>query len=134
MDVLPKELPDCPGYDIAAFSLPAEQTGGDIYDLVAVALDPLQCEGPASLVLLLADATGHGIGSALSVTQVRSMLRIGMRLRAGLDDVFSQINRQLCQDWVWALRDGFFRIVRSISPCHQLSLRRTGAAAAFPRA
>lgn len=98
MDVLPKELPPCPGYDIAAFSLPAEQTGGDIYDLVAVALDPLQPEGPASLVLLLADATGHGIGSALSVTQVRSMLRIGMRLRAGLDDVFSQINRQLCQD------------------------------------
>lgn len=98
MDVLPKRLPECPGYDIAAFSLPAEQTGGDIYDLVAVALDPPQSAGPASLVLLLADATGHGIGPALSVTQVRSMLRIGMRLRAGLDDVFAQINRQLCQD------------------------------------
>jgi phosphoserine phosphatase len=26
------------------------------------------------------------------------MLRIGVRLRAELDDVFSQINRQLCQD------------------------------------
>jgi sigma-B regulation protein RsbU (phosphoserine phosphatase) len=47
---------------------------------------------------LLADATGHGIGPALSVTQVRSMLRIGVRLQAGLEDVFSQINRQLCQD------------------------------------
>lgn len=98
MDVLPKELPKCPGYDMAAFSLPAEQTGGDIYDLVAVALDPPDAAVPASLVLLLADATGHGIGPALSVTQVRSMLRIGMRLRAGLDEVFSQINRQLCQD------------------------------------
>lgn len=99
MDVLPKTLPECPGYDMAAFSLPAEQTGGDIYDLVAVALDSPEGDGPAaSLVLLLADATGHGIGSALSVTQVRSMLRIGVRLRAGLEDVFSQINRQLCQD------------------------------------
>jgi serine phosphatase RsbU (regulator of sigma subunit) len=98
MDVLPKELPACPGYDMAAFSLPAEQTGGDIYDLVALAIDPEAVEGPPSLVLLLADATGHGIGPALSVTQVRSMLRIGVRLRAELEDVLMQINRQLCQD------------------------------------
>jgi serine phosphatase RsbU (regulator of sigma subunit) len=98
MDVLPKELPACPGYDMAAYSLPAEQTGGDIYDLVAVALDPLNPADPPSLVLLLADATGHGIGPALSVTQVRSMLRIGVRLQAALEDVFAQINRQLCQD------------------------------------
>lgn len=98
MDVLPKTLPQCPGYDLAACSLPAEATGGDIYDLVALALEPPRPEDPPSLVLLLADATGHGIGPALSVTQVRSMLRIGVRLRAGLDDVFAQINRQLCQD------------------------------------
>jgi serine phosphatase RsbU (regulator of sigma subunit) len=98
MDVLPKELPTCPGYDMAAFSLPAEATGGDIYDLVAVALDPQNPHEPPALVLLLADATGHGIGPALSVTQVRSMLRIGVRLQAGLENVFSQINRQLCQD------------------------------------
>ena len=111
MDVLPKRVPPCPGYDIAAYSLPAEQTGGDIYDLVAVALDPDAPPGrvsgggggggkgdAAALVLLLADATGHGMGPALSVTQVRSMLRIGVRLRAGLDHVLSQINRQLCQD------------------------------------
>ena len=98
MDVLPKELPPCIGYDMAAFSLPAEQTGGDIYDLVALALDPADSGGAPSLVLLLADATGHGIGPALSVTQVRSMLRIGLRLRAELEDVLMQINRQLCQD------------------------------------
>lgn len=100
-DILPKELPLCPGYDLAAFSLPAEATGGDIYDLVALTLEPpdlsLTSDAPP-LVLLLADATGHGIGPALSVTQVRSMLRIGVRLRAGLEAVFSQINRQLCQD------------------------------------
>jgi serine phosphatase RsbU (regulator of sigma subunit) len=98
MDVLPKQLPPTPGYDMAAYSLPAEQTGGDIYDLVALALEPPNPEDPPSVVLLLADATGHGIGPALSVTQVRSMLRIGVSLRAGLEDLFGQINRQLCQD------------------------------------
>jgi phosphoserine phosphatase len=113
MNVLPKSIPPCPGYDLAAYSLPAEQTGGDIYDLVALtledadAMDREGCSGdappadptvPRPLVVLLADAAGHGIGSALSVTQVRSMLRIGVRLRAGLSAVFDQINRQLCDD------------------------------------
>ena len=102
MDVLPKHVPPCPGYDIAAYSLPADQTGGDIYDLIALALDHEDNEtdsgGAVPLVMLLADATGHGVGPALSVTQVRSMLRIGVRLRAGLGHVLSQINRQLCQD------------------------------------
>jgi phosphoserine phosphatase len=99
MDVLPKLIPPCTGYDLAAYSLPAEQTGGDIYDLVAVALDDnVRADNGPSLVLLLADATGHGVGPALSVTQVRAMLRIGVRLRADLDNVLAQINRQLCQD------------------------------------
>lgn len=98
MDVLPKHIPACPGYDIAAYSLPAEQTGGDIYDLVALALDHPEADGPSAIVMLLADATGHGVGPALSVTQVRAMLRIGVRLRAELENVFAQMNRQLCQD------------------------------------
>jgi serine phosphatase RsbU (regulator of sigma subunit) len=98
MDVLPREIPPCPGYDMAAYSLPAEQTGGDIYDLVALALDDEDESKPPSLVLLLADATGHGVGPALSVTQVRAMLRIGVRLRAALSDVLAQMNRQLCLD------------------------------------
>jgi serine phosphatase RsbU (regulator of sigma subunit) len=97
-DVLPRELPVCPGYDLAAFSLPAEQTGGDIYDLVGLTLDPTEPNGTPSMVLLLADATGHGIGPALSITQVRSMLRIGVRLHAEMENIFAQINRQLCQD------------------------------------
>ncbi len=99
MDVLPTIIPPCPGYDIATYSLPAEQTGGDIFDIVALPGENQAGGGDSrSLVLLLADATGHGIGPALSVTQVRAMLRIGVRLRAGLDQLLSQINRQLCQD------------------------------------
>ncbi len=90
MGVLPSSIPPCPGYDIATYANPAEQTGGDIFDIVP--------GDDQSLVLLLADATGHGIGPALSVTQVRAMLRIGVRLHSGLDTLFTQMNRQLCQD------------------------------------
>ncbi len=54
-------------------------------------------------MLLLADATGHGIGPALSVTQLRAMLR--MAVRAGLAaggsasrEVAQHINEQLYAD------------------------------------
>jgi len=104
MDALPQQLPACPGYDLAAYSKPAEQTGGDMYDVVALDLpDRISkaetdrgCEQP--LFLFLADATGHGIGPALSVTQARSMIRVGLRLAADLDQLCSLINSQLTND------------------------------------
>src|SRR5690606_40115941 len=44
------------------------------------------------------DATGHGIGPALSVSQVHAMLRMGRRLGATPEDIARHINRQLCED------------------------------------
>jgi serine phosphatase RsbU (regulator of sigma subunit) len=96
MGVLPSELPRVSGYDLASYAHPAEQTGGDIFDVVALDGD-ITPAGPA-IAILLADATGHGIGPALSVTQVRAMLRIGVRLGGSLRNVLDQMNRQLCAD------------------------------------
>jgi phosphoserine phosphatase len=95
MGVLPKALPTLAGYDLAGASTPASQTGGDIYDVVPLP----DVDGAAQrLFLLLADATGHGVGPALSVTQVRGMTRLALRLGAPLQAVFAQVNRQLCTD------------------------------------
>jgi phosphoserine phosphatase len=90
MRVLPKKVPELPGYDVAGWSRPADETGGDIFDIIAI-------DG-RRLMLLLGDATGHGIGPALSVVQVRSMLRMCVRLGAGLDEAFRNINDQLSDD------------------------------------
>jgi len=87
--VLPKTMPKLLGYELAGWSRAADQTGGDIFDVIAK---------DAHLMLLLGDATGHGIGPALSVTQVRAMLRMAVRLGAGLDDAFRHINDQLADD------------------------------------
>jgi phosphoserine phosphatase RsbU/P len=84
---LPREMPELAGYELAAWSRPAEKTGGDIYDLI-----PLDTHRVA---LLMADATGHGIGPALSVTQMQSMFRMGLLLGSRLDAVMSTINMQL---------------------------------------
>lgn len=100
LDVLPKKLPFVRGYDIAVFSKPADQTGGDIYDVIGLPLSDLahQPSEPTSILLLLADATGHGIGPALSVTQARAMLRLGLRLNADLNALVYHVNAQLNQD------------------------------------
>ena len=90
MGTLPKQMPKLDDFDIGGAFAPTDQTGGDLYDFVPMA--------DGRLFLLMGDATGHGIGPALSATQVRAMLRVALRLNASLDDAFMHINDQLCED------------------------------------
>ena len=52
---LPTTLPKIPGYDLACSFEPADDAGGDAYDVVA--LD----EQARSTLIYLADSTGHGV-------------------------------------------------------------------------
>ncbi|MHC4995542.1 MAG: GAF domain-containing SpoIIE family protein phosphatase [Planctomycetota bacterium] len=90
LNVLPNAMPAMTGYDLAGWTEPADETGGDIYDVVQL--------NPHAAMLLLADATGHGVGPALSVTQCRAMFRMAMRIGASLSAIFSGINQQLTED------------------------------------
>jgi phosphoserine phosphatase len=86
-------------FDIAAWNLPADQTGGDAYDVwLRPRTNERTGDAGSRTVLLMADATGHGIGPALSVTQLRSMLRMGVRLDASLTELARHANEQLCAD------------------------------------
>ena len=87
---LPKFAPVVAGYDLAGRFRPADETGGDTYDFVSTA--------DGGVMLLMGDATGHGIGPALSATEVRAMLRLAQRIGASLDDTFRHINDQLVVD------------------------------------
>jgi len=100
----PSALPTLKGFEIDAWSEPAEETGGDTYDVIGF---PSECAEtlitPETVraeraILLMADATGHGVGPALSVTQVRSMLRMAVRMDADLEQIALHMNQQLCHD------------------------------------
>lgn len=90
MSGLPDLMPPLAGYDGAGLFLPTDQTGGDLFDFVPV--------GDDRMFLLLGDATGHGIGPALSATQVRAMIRVALRLGADLDEIHTHVNNQLLHD------------------------------------
>jgi sigma-B regulation protein RsbU (phosphoserine phosphatase) len=83
MNTLPSEMPKVRGYDMHGTFLPASLTGGDTYDLALT---------EQGLLVVLGDATGHGIAPALSVTQMHAMLRIALRLKADLETTFRHVN------------------------------------------
>jgi len=86
MSTLPASMPLLAGYDMYGTFKPAELTGGDTFDLSIL---------DQGLLAVLADATGHGIAPALSVTQMQAMLRMAFRLGADLETAFMQVNNQL---------------------------------------
>lgn len=100
----PDRLPALKGFEIDAWTEPAEETGGDTYDVIGyrraeMGQPALLSVGHADrAVLMLADATGHGIGPALSVTQVRAMLRMAVRMQPELPRIARHLNEQLCAD------------------------------------
>lgn len=88
--LLPKEIPTLPCFDIAGWSEPADQTGGDIYDLFALKT--------GHVGFLLGDATGHGIGPALMISETRAAVRAMAAHSVDLALILSETNRLLVQD------------------------------------
>ena len=86
MSTLPAEMPAVPPYDVSAMFRPADLTGGDTYDVALL---------DQGLLVVLGDATGHGIAPALSVTQMHAMLRMAFRLGADLETAFREVNNRL---------------------------------------
>ena len=128
-DTLPEQIPVVAAFDIDGWNEPADETGGDTYDVIGCRHEPgedgsrLVSADAQRVVLLLADASGHGIGPALSVTQVRAMLRMAVRVGEDLAGIVHHLNAQLCADltegrfvtaWVGEL-DAGERTLRSFS-------------------
>jgi phosphoserine phosphatase len=88
--LLPSEAPHIDGYDVAGWNKPADDTGGDCYDFIPLSHDRLG--------LLLSDATGHGIGPALVVSQCRAVIRALAGATDDLDTLMGSANDLLEKD------------------------------------
>jgi sigma-B regulation protein RsbU (phosphoserine phosphatase) len=88
--LLPKKNPVLPGFEMAGWNRPADSTGGDCYDFFLV--------DDERLALVVADATGHGIGPALIMTQCRALLRAVSQSSYDLSQIARRVNNLLCSD------------------------------------
>jgi hypothetical protein len=84
VSLLPAAVPAFGGFDIAAASLPANKVGGDFFDLL-----PLD---PDTLVLAVADASGHGLPAALQARDVATGLRMGIERDLKITRTIEKLN------------------------------------------
>ena len=82
--------PPALGCDFAGAAFPADATGGDYFDFV-----PLEggCIG-----ITIGDVSGHGIGSALLMVELRAYLRAFAQKSSDAGEILSLINKALVSD------------------------------------
>lgn len=85
--LLPHEMPDIPGFEIAGTSLPSQQVGGDYFDFLDM--------GKGHLGIAIADVSGKGIPAALLMANLQASLHAQVVKPGDVAEVTSRINNLL---------------------------------------
>jgi serine phosphatase RsbU (regulator of sigma subunit) len=88
--LLPKALPEIPGYEVAAYYQPAREVGGDFYDFLTL--------DDGRLGLVVGDVTDKGVPAALVMATTRTMLRAAAQRLLTPGEVLQRVNDVLVQD------------------------------------
>lgn len=88
--LLPEEPPRLAGVKIACSCVPAANVGGDYYDFFA--LDHFRLDA------VIADVAGHSFGSALLMTEVRSVLHAKVNIENSPGRLLFKLNEILLKD------------------------------------
>jgi sigma-B regulation protein RsbU (phosphoserine phosphatase) len=83
--LLPQQVPTLPGYDIAAFSRPAQIVSGDYFDFL-----PFE-DGTHGFVV--ADVSGHGMSAGMLMSSLQTVFHTLAPETDSLVDVLKRINR-----------------------------------------
>jgi serine phosphatase RsbU (regulator of sigma subunit) len=84
-ELLPQEVPEIPGLQIAAYSRPAQIVSGDFFDF------PRFEDGRAGVVV--ADVAGHGLSASLHMAGLQSMLRALVPVSHSPGEVLARVHR-----------------------------------------
>jgi sigma-B regulation protein RsbU (phosphoserine phosphatase) len=86
-NLLPECFPTVTGLNFSAKYLPAQEVGGDYYDVIPLA--------DGVLAAIIADVTGHGIQAALSTTMLKSLFTDFVNTPVGPEDILRRMNEVL---------------------------------------
>ncbi len=86
--LLPRRLPDVPGYAFCSFEQSCEAVGGDYYDFIEL--------DDGRWWLVMADVAGKGYPAALTVANLQAMLRVLAAENVPFDKAVAYVNRTLC--------------------------------------
>jgi len=89
-NLLPKKPPNHPRLDISGTSIYCAEIGGDYYDFLNL---PDQ-----KLGVVVADASGHGIGAAMHMTAARAFLHLSVREYQDPSRLLEEVNRYVTRD------------------------------------
>lgn len=88
--LLPQAPPVIQGYDIAVINEPCYECGGDYYDFLSL--------GPQTLLLVIADVEGKGVGSALVMSNLQATLRALVMHLHSLEVLMLSLNEMIYND------------------------------------
>jgi serine phosphatase RsbU (regulator of sigma subunit) len=115
--LLPVDSPHVPGFDIAGWNQPADETGGDYFDWKSLP--------DGKVVVTLADVTGHGIGPALLASVCRAYARASFTINKTLTTAFEHINQAFGADLCTG-RFATFVAAVCCPRCHNVELLSAG--------
>ena len=81
------------GLDLASRFLPADEVGGDYYDVLALDRANGDRERDGAVLLCVADVTGHGVSAAMATMLLRSLLHTAAESYDQPRDILAFINR-----------------------------------------
>lgn len=90
--LLPRRVPEIPGWQFACHYQSAWQVGGDFYDFITLEEDPPQ------LALVIADVTGKGVPAALIMAMARTLIRAEAGRSAAPAAVLERVNELIIND------------------------------------
>ncbi|MDZ4698205.1 MAG: SpoIIE family protein phosphatase [Rhodothermales bacterium] len=90
LGLLPQEIPELAGIEIAAMAFPSRHVGGDYYDLVS--------QSNGSLLMAIADVTGKGLPASLLMANLQACLHTLTPMELTLEEVAGHMNRVICQN------------------------------------
>jgi len=86
--LLPRRLPEVPGYELAVHSQPLRFVGGDYYDVERIS--------PQHTVFCIADVAGKGLSAALLMSSLQAALKPLIAQRLEPRELCRRLNRILC--------------------------------------